>query len=736
MPYNKFPPGCLVVIDGGEHRFTGYAGGRMQLHHVTTGLLFVATGDDGVTGPLTDELFSKLLREHRISLTMPRSTPRARLLGGVPQWAMDQAVEQDPASAKRAAQCQALDAVGAMNGTKAIEVALKKHWTAELIAKFGPHDPARSIRRWRAERGSVGHRHPGDMVSHRGLETPNSRSIDVPREVEWKHALAHQQDRAKQRDTYAAYYAEMILINSGGHPNYAKPDTPYRIVSKETMRRRCNALESKDTALSKLGEEAVEQDWAGGGKPLTADFAMQRVIIDHTKLDVFAVDDEFEMVLGRAWLTLAVDVKTRAVVAHLISFIDPSNWTVGEILRRMALPKRIPVEFDARYPILRDLRGKPTEIIVDNAVEFRSHMMEAAARGWGFSVRFCPIRRPRYRAIGERTIGTVVRMICEMLPGRTLSLAEARRLGHDAEDEACVIMIELEAVAVHAICEFNTSPNDGIGGRQPALMFERDANRYGIANFVDLSAFRIDTMDIMTGAQLSPSGIRAFGGLRYHDVRAVPELLSDLRPLEARRQRRDDATATVDFRYDPMDIGCIHVWNRKTRRYVKLVCSDERYGAGMPLWFHEQIRAAAAAEGAAFNTAEERAAARARRVAAIKAINPEDGVRARKTVAELYEIPRLRQIVGNIVHLDVVQPEAVALRDFIPHDRAAETALDLEILAPRPAPAPDRKKGRNRRDRRDAGLAQAAPSSPKLSADPVHNLAAPRRRTAMKGSYE
>ncbi len=56
-------------------------------------------------------------------------------------------------------------------------------------------------------------------------------------------------------------------------------------------------------------------------------------------------------------------------------------------------------------------------------------------------------------------------MICEMLPGKTLPLVEARRLGHNAEDGACVIMMELEVVAVHAIAEYNTNPNDGISRR-------------------------------------------------------------------------------------------------------------------------------------------------------------------------------------------------------------------------------------------------------------------------------
>lgn len=416
--------------------------------------------------------------------------------------------------------------------------------------------------------------------------------------------------------------------------------------------------------------------------------------------------------------------------------MDPSAWTVGEILRRMVLPKRPPTEFAKRYPILVDLRGKPTEIIVDNAPEFRSLTMEAAARGAGFNIRWCPIKRPRYRALVERTVGTINRLITENLPGRVLPLSEARRLGQTPETEACVLMMELEAIANFCVAQYNTTPNND--GRQPALAFEHDANAYGINNFTDFDAFRIDTMAIEPKAQLSPSGIRAFSGLRYYHSQNVRTLLDDLVALEPRRQRRDDATATVDFRYDPHDISCIYVWNRKSREWVKLICSDERYSNGMPLWFHEQIRAEAKRQQMAFNTEDERDEAKSRLIAAIKEISPAAKARARKTVAELYEIPRLRQIVGNIVHLDTAPIQAVSLFDFIANDRAEETSLDAEILAPRPEPR-QRRDDSNLAARRSAraGLTSPNNQASKGQATTLETSESrPRRRAAGKFDHK
>jgi hypothetical protein len=377
-----------------------------------------------------------------------------------------------------------------------------------------------------------------------------------------------------------------------------------------------------------------------------------------------------------------------------------------------------------RYPILCSLRGKFFEVIVDNGVELRGHNMEAAARNIGFSVMICPIKQPRYRAICERAIKTVNQSMCKLLPGRTMSIGDSRRLGYNAEEHAVVMLDELEAVANQIIAEYNTAPHSGIGGRQPAAVFQNDINRYGINNITDFDSYRRDTMEIAEGVQLSPSGIRLFS-LRYHDIRAVPNLLNDLVPMEPRRRRRDDATATVHVRYDPADISTIHVWNRKTRKYVELRCADERYADGMPLWLHKKIQEEAKAEGAAFNTEEERQSMRGLLVQAIRNISPKALAESRKRVAQLLEIPRIKKATGNITELVNTNPDPVSLGDFIANDRAALTSLDHDILSPRPAPRKRRSKTAldHRRDETDPTQGQLPPPD------------RTRRNIAGKGGY-
>ncbi len=684
-PYYRNDAGVVVNIDGVPHRHHGYLSGRHDIRNAITGMPILAKDADGTTGLLTDAGFDDLLESGRLEIISARSPDRVRLLADASPMTIAQAREIDPGIDRMMAQCDLLDAAGVKNGVKAIENALDRGedrlWTDELRAKWGDHDNPRTIKEWRAKRGVQNCRHPQQMIRLNG-RLARSRWTETEEQIVWKHVLTHKTVEGGVVGAWNLYCDEIALINDGRHPVHPAPPEPYKPFSERTFWRRVRQLLDAETEAAKKGKAALEQDWRGAGRPLKADHVMQRVIIDHTEMDVFVVDDERELVLGRPWLTLCIDVRTRAIVAHLISFVPPSIWTVGEILRRMGMPKRPPAELLKRYPVLRRLRGRPDQIVVDNATEFRSLFFEAAARGMGFSIRYCPVKKPRYRAVVERAIGTCNAAICGEMRGRVIPVGDARRLDYDGEANAVVIMDELEAVANWWVAEYNTNPHPGIRDELPAVMFAREAARTGVMNFRDMRRFRIETMDIVSEAEIDAGGVTRWR-LRFHDARRVPELLNDLVKAEPGRRRRQDAAAKIMFRYDPMDISRIWVWNRISQEYVELRCDDQEYATGMPLAFHLDIQKRATKAKLAFNTSAERIAVRSRRIAAIRSIDRKAKAKSRAEVARLSEIPRLKAITGNIVDLDIHSSHPGDLEGFITADPASYTALDMEILGKR-----------------------------------------------------
>src|SRR5205085_8421023 len=67
---------------------------------------------------------------------------------------------------------------------------------------------------------------------------------------------------------------------------------------------------------------------------------LERVEIDHTVLDLFLVDEEDRLPIGRPTLTFALDVYSRYPVGCYVGFENPSYRAVQNCLFHAILPKQ------------------------------------------------------------------------------------------------------------------------------------------------------------------------------------------------------------------------------------------------------------------------------------------------------------------------------------------------------------------------------------------------------------
>jgi putative transposase len=72
---------------------------------------------------------------------------------------------------------------------------------------------------------------------------------------------------------------------------------------------------------------------------LEAAEALELVQIDHTLADVMIVDSEHRRSIGRPWLSLAIDIATRAVLGFHVGLEAPSALAVALCIEHAALPK-------------------------------------------------------------------------------------------------------------------------------------------------------------------------------------------------------------------------------------------------------------------------------------------------------------------------------------------------------------------------------------------------------------
>src|SRR5260370_17150784 len=100
---------------------------------------------------------------------------------------------------------------------------------------------------------------------------------------------------------------------------------------------------------------------------LQPEHPMDLLQIDHTLVDVIVVDQQKRLPIGRPWLTLAIDVRTRMVAGFHVSLWSPSTISLSLALSQAVLPKTSWVADRELQTLDWPVHGLPRTIHVDNA---------------------------------------------------------------------------------------------------------------------------------------------------------------------------------------------------------------------------------------------------------------------------------------------------------------------------------------------------------------------------------
>jgi putative transposase len=294
--------------------------------------------------------------------------------------------------------------------------------------------------------------------------------------------------------------------------------------------------------------------------------------IDHTPSDIQFVDviDRLGVFIGRAYLTLLVDVFSRAVLGFCLTLEKPSSLSVALCLAHALCPKDIFMRergLEHEWP----MHGRPERLVVDSAKEFRG---EAFARGCE-EYRIAVKRRSRgtvHRGgVVERLLGKLNAVIATLFgtTGRSVS----SRDGYPSERRACLTFADLERCLTLAIVEHNAHQN------RKSLKVPLDQWR---AHAGKLKRHNDDPHQVLLaflpggGRRLTAQGVSLFA-LDYWAA-----WLGELVP-----QR--DRLGKLQVRYDPRDLS--HIYLRHPHRgEFRPVPRRDGVATPITLWEHRRDR--------------------------------------------------------------------------------------------------------------------------------------------------
>lgn len=414
------------------------------------------------------------------------------------------------------------------------------------------------IKRHRDGSGLLTDLAPGRSSGGKGA----SRLVDEVEDL--VRAMVRKQFLTRQKRTVAAVHRDIAMAcRARGLP----------APSRSSVERRIRALNPVEVGRQRGGPDAVRSLQSAGGDVPVIGTILQQVQIDHTVIDVIVVDERERKPIGRPYLTAAIDVCSRSLVGMVVTLEAPSAVSVGLCLAHAGTDKRPWLEslgVDAPWP----MSGKPGQLYLDNASEFKSEALRRGCEQHGIELAYRPAGRPHYGGIVERVIGTAMQQVHE-LPGTTFS-NPVERGRYDSDRMAMLTLHELEKWLALAVASYHGSIHSTLG-QTPAGRWAEGVAATGMPAVVsNPTSFLIDFLPVVRRT-LTRTGFV---------IDHVHYFANALKPWISRRDTLDPFL----IRRDPRDLSRIWVLEPDGNLYIE-VPYRTMANPVVSLWEHQRALA-------------------------------------------------------------------------------------------------------------------------------------------------
>jgi len=311
-----------------------------------------------------------------------------------------------------------------------------------------------------------------------------------------------------------------------------------------TMVRRVEGLDPRYAMAQRQGAKAARDKFGPVGvSTLRPDFPMDVVQIDHTLADVMVVDREHRQSIGRPWLTLAIDVASRAVVGFSVSLENPSALSVSLVLSHAVLPKTSWLADRELQNLDWPMAGLPRLIHVDNAKEFHSQALLRGCQEYSIAIEHRPRRQPHLGGHVERLVGTMMGAV-HLLPGTTFSNANEKG-SYDSEGRAVLTLAELERwLALQIAGVYHLTVHSALG-KTPL-----EAWREGVAKRKQPLRYPASAEEFFLDFLPAVPRLIQRDGIHFHQIRYWDNVLS---PWAGRLKK------PLWVKYDPRNLSRVYV---------------------------------------------------------------------------------------------------------------------------------------------------------------------------------
>jgi putative transposase len=346
----------------------------------------------------------------------------------------------------------------------------------------------------------------------------------------------------------------------------------YKTPSYGYLKRRIAELPPYDVCKARFGQRAADIKFRFAGAGVSALRPLARACMDHSRMDVFVIDERTGLPLGRPWLTMVIDEYTRYILGYYLSFEDPSSVSMTRALRHALSPKAPSPDVKAAW----DAWGIMDVLVVDNGMEFHSRALEAGAGRFGITIQFCPRRKPWYKGKVERFFGTLNTGLLVDMKGKTFSSILLKGDYDPAKHAVMTLKTLRRVVHMWVVDIYHQEGHGGLDDRLPSLVWDESVSE--IDRFLPPSSLVLESAFSKSDKRrLTHKGIE-FDSLFYNSAE-----------LGALRQMHGHEIDVEVRSYDD-ELGSIVVVEPDGKTLVKVPALDQDYAAGLTRWQHRVCR--------------------------------------------------------------------------------------------------------------------------------------------------
>jgi putative transposase len=364
-----------------------------------------------------------------------------------------------------------------------------------------------------------------------------------------------------------------VVYAVGDENRFRDPDDRLILPSERTIRRRIKVAGEKRILGRRLSrrEQKAQTEIEPGPRPTRI---LERVEIDHTTLNLFIVDEQDGLPIGRPYITACIDKYSALVPGWHIGFNQGGYESIMLCLQHAFLPKpdyRALYDTEHDYPVY----GLFEKLCTDNGRDFKSADLKNALAELGIIREEMPKETPWFKGSIERYFRSVNQRLLKGRPGYTFENVVA--LGdYDAQKDAVISLSAfLEIFHIFMVDIYPYTWHTGLEAI-PMQHWQESAQLFAPDLFEDATALK---------RILLPSAKRAL------QAKGIEWERNFYRGPELARLREFHGKEKIRFKYNPDDMDVIYVRDSDSPTgWVEFHSTNPDYTRGLSLAKHQVIR--------------------------------------------------------------------------------------------------------------------------------------------------